>query len=80
MRETTALGAAIAAGFAMGLWKGLDEIKGVLDKHQDTKVFRPNISAQECERHYRRWERAVSMARGWIGHDEMGNGDGKGDE
>ena len=29
MRETTALGAAIAAGFASGVWKTFDELKEV---------------------------------------------------
>ena len=29
MRETTALGAAIAAGFASGVWKSFDELKQV---------------------------------------------------
>ena len=29
MRETTALGAAIAAGFAVGVWKSFDELKGI---------------------------------------------------
>ncbi|KAI9788368.1 MAG: Glycerol kinase [Peltula sp. TS41687] len=79
MRETTALGAAIAAGLALGLWKGLDELKELFGKRQDISVFHPSISAQECERIYSRWERAVSMARGWIGQEDVGDGEEDGE-
>jgi len=31
MHETTALGAAIAAGFVVGVWKRLEELKGITE-------------------------------------------------
>ena len=37
MRETTALGAAIAAGFAVDVWKEFDELKEINQK--DRMVF-----------------------------------------
>jgi glycerol kinase len=42
MRETTALGAAIAAGFAVDVWKEFDELKEINQK--DRMIFEPNIS------------------------------------
>lgn len=63
MLETTALGAAIAAGFAVGVWKNFDELKSV--NTAGTTVFEPKIKAEVRERMYRRWEKAVEMSRGW---------------
>lgn len=63
MLETTALGAAIAAGFAVGVWKSFDELKEVNSKGVTT--FRPKIGREEREKECRRWEKAVGMCRGW---------------
>jgi glycerol kinase len=68
MRETTALGAAIAAGFAVGIWKEFDELKEINQK--DRVVFNPNISPEESAKMFRKWERAVEMCRGWLDSDE----------
>ena len=68
MRETTSLGAAIAAGFGIGIWKDLGELKGL--NNEDRTVFRPKLSDHESVELYRRWERAVEMSRGWLVADE----------
>ncbi|PHH74506.1 hypothetical protein CDD82_4904 [Ophiocordyceps australis] len=60
MRETTALGAAIAAGLAVGVWKSFDDLRDVnLDGRT---LFRPKAGA---EADFARWEKAVQMSRGW---------------
>ncbi|KAH6887991.1 hypothetical protein B0T10DRAFT_65115 [Thelonectria olida] len=64
MRETTALGAAIAAGLATGVWNELEELKHVNSK--DRKVFKPQLAVDERKKQRRRWERAVEMSRGWV--------------
>lgn len=64
MRETTALGAAIAAGFAFGVWKNFDDLKEInADARQ---YFEPKLSKKESQRLYNRWERAVKMSKGWV--------------
>ena len=64
MRETTALGAAIAAGFAVGVWKEFGELKEI--NKEDRTVFYPQISRDESSRMFGRWEKAVEMSRGWM--------------
>lgn len=68
MRETTALGAAIAAGFAEGVWKDFDELREVNTKGET--VFEPKMSEKESKKLFRRWERAVGMCKGWLAEDE----------
>lgn len=63
MRETTALGAAIAAGLAVGIWKSLDDFKDV--NSQDKHVFKPAISKEEASKRFAKWEKAVQMCKGW---------------
>ena len=62
VRETTALGAAYAAGLAVGYWKGLDEIE-LLWKAD--RVFEPELPEDERERLYAGWKRAVRCALSW---------------
>jgi glycerol kinase len=63
MRETTALGAAIAAGFAIGVWKDFDELKQI--NQQGRTAFEPKISDEDSQKMYKRWTRAVEMSKGW---------------
>jgi glycerol kinase len=69
MRETTALGAAIAAGFAVDVWKEFDELKEINQK--DRVIFEPNISKEEGGKMFKKWDRAVQMCRGWLDADEQ---------
>ncbi|KAF2137648.1 uncharacterized protein K452DRAFT_235607 [Aplosporella prunicola CBS 121167] len=64
MRETTSLGAAIAAGFAVDIWKEFDELKDINQK--DRVIFEPNITEEESQKMFRKWTRAVEMCRGWL--------------
>jgi len=64
MRETTALGAAIAAGLAVGVWKNFDDLKDV--NTEGRTFFRPQISREESESRFSRWEKAVQMSKGWL--------------
>ncbi|GAB7348694.1 hypothetical protein MBLNU459_g7438t1 [Dothideomycetes sp. NU459] len=63
MRETTALGAAIAAGFAAGVWKSFDELKEVNTAGQTT--FEAEMDKDASALMFKRWEKAVRMSRGW---------------
>ncbi|KAI9846002.1 MAG: Glycerol kinase [Sclerophora amabilis] len=63
MRETTALGAAIAAGFAIDVWKEVEELKEI--NKRDRTLFRPSLSKSQRQKMFDRWEKAVGMARGW---------------
>lgn len=64
MRETTSLGAAVAAGFAVDVWKELEELQEI--NSEDHTIFKPRISNEASEKMFRRWERAVEMSRGWL--------------
>ncbi len=60
--ETTALGAAYAAGLAVGHWKDLDEIRRLWKAE---RVFEPRMSAARREELYAGWGRAVRCALAW---------------
>lgn len=74
MRETTALGAAIAAGFASEVWRSFEELKEVNTAGQTT--FEAKMGAKESKKMFRRWEKAVKMCKGWLAEEaeEEGNG------
>jgi len=63
MRETTALGAAIAAGLASGVWKSIEELKDV--NIEGSTKFKPTITKDESVRRFARWTKAVEMSKGW---------------
>ncbi|KAG9234786.1 glycerol kinase-like protein [Amylocarpus encephaloides] len=63
MRETTALGAAIAAGFAVDIWKEFSELKEI--NRDDRSIFTPQIPAKKSEMLFKKWEQAVQMSKGW---------------
>jgi glycerol kinase len=64
--ETTALGAAYAAGLATGVWSGLDELRGLW---QEDRRFEPAMAADERERRYRIWRKAVTKSLDWVDDD-----------
>ncbi|MCJ1438392.1 Glycerol kinase [Xylographa pallens] len=68
MRETTALGAAIAAGFAVDVWKEFEELSEI--NQTDRMVFRPQISKKQSAMMYKSWVKAVEMSRGWLDASE----------
>ncbi len=64
--ETTALGAAYAAGLAVGYWKDLDELRA---NWQESKRWLPTMPADERDRLLRNWRKAVSKTLGWVDAD-----------
>jgi glycerol kinase len=61
--ETTALGAAYAAGLAAGFWKDKNELK----KHWTVKKeWSPNMLPAERERLYRFWLKTVQRTMDWV--------------
>lgn len=64
MRETTALGAAIAAGFAVGIWKEFEELKEI--NREDRTIFTPQIDSKKSARMFKKWSQAVEMSKGWV--------------
>ncbi|KAH2020462.1 hypothetical protein KXV45_002881 [Aspergillus fumigatus] len=69
MHETTALGAAIAAGFAIDVWKEFSELKNMNRANRTT--FTPRISPAQSARMYKQWSKAVEMSRGWLDTSEI---------
>ncbi|CAG8444159.1 9160_t:CDS:2 [Diversispora eburnea] len=63
MRETTALGAAMAAGHAVGVWKSLDGLSSV--NTQGRMLFSPHITKEESEQRYNVWQKAVERSLDW---------------
>ncbi len=61
--ETTALGAALLAGLATGVWHSQDDIAR---QWQINREFVPQMSADQRESLYAGWRRAVARARDWI--------------
>ncbi len=60
--ETTALGAAYAAGLAVGYWKDLEELKG---NWRAERTFTPGMAEEERAKLYAGWKRAVERSLGW---------------
>ncbi len=61
--ETTALGAAQAAGLAIGVYGSLADLTRLWRRD---RVFEPEWSSGRREEAYRGWKRAVERSRGWI--------------
>ncbi len=62
VKETTALGAAYAAGLAAGYWETIDELK---EKWSVDRVFKPSMNPEKRDVLIRDWHRAVERSRGW---------------
>ena len=61
--ETTALGAAYAAGLATGFWKTLEDLR---DNWAVDKRWHPHIQAEERRALFAGWSRAVERSFGWV--------------
>jgi glycerol kinase len=62
--ETTALGAAFAAGLAVGVFDGIAELRELCTAG---RRWEPSMSGREREREQRQWRRAVQRSLGWVG-------------
>ncbi len=61
--ETTSLGAAYAAGLAVGFWDGLDDLKS---NWQADKAWEPHMEPETKERLFAGWKKAVQRTFGWL--------------
>jgi glycerol kinase len=64
--ETTALGAAYAAGLAVGFWKDLDELSA---NWQEDRRWEPTMEQAERDRQLRLWHKAVTKSMDWVDED-----------
>jgi glycerol kinase len=64
--ETTALGAAYAAGLAVGFWSSLDELRA---NWQEDRRWTPSMDEAQRERLDRNWKKAVSKTLDWVDDD-----------
>ncbi|NYF15787.1 glycerol kinase [Microbacterium sp. AK009] len=64
--ETTALGAAYAAGLAVGFWSGLDDLS---KNWQEDRRWEPKMDDAERERLLRNWKKAVTKTFDWVDKD-----------
>jgi glycerol kinase len=61
--ETTALGAAYAAGLATGFWKDLDDLR---QNWKMDRQWEPRWSADQRDTAYAGWEKAVKRTLDWV--------------
>ena len=62
--ETTSLGAAYAAGLAVGFWKDFDELKNNWGKD---KEWNPAMDSKQRKKLYSGWKKAVTRTFNWTG-------------
>jgi glycerol kinase len=63
IRETTALGAAYAAGLAVKFFSGVDELRS---KWAVDRTWEPGLDEAKREKEYRQWKKAVTRSFDWI--------------
>jgi glycerol kinase len=61
--ETSALGAAYAAGLAVGFWGGLDELKAM---DSESRRWTPSMDANTRDAGIARWHKGLERTLGWV--------------
>ena len=61
--ETTALGAAYAAGLAVGFWSDTDELR---TNWNESRRWEPAWSPEQRDEGYARWKKAVERTLNWV--------------
>ncbi len=61
--ETTALGAAYAAGLAVGFWQGTEDLR---QNWQVDRTWQPAMEPAQRDRLYSQWLKAVARTLGWV--------------
>jgi glycerol kinase len=61
--ETTCLGAASAAGLAVGVWPDLDRLR---EHWRPAATWRPRMTPADRDEGYRRWRDAVTRTLDWV--------------
>jgi len=64
--ETTALGAAYAAGLAVGFWNNTDELR---ENWNEAKRWSPQWDAERRDADYKQWKKAVERTLNWVDVD-----------
>ncbi|MCB1273409.1 MAG: glycerol kinase, partial [Leucobacter sp.] len=64
--ETTALGAAFAAGLTTGVWEGLEELTELV---REGRRWVPRMRADDRARRLRLWNKAVERSLDWVDDD-----------
>ncbi|GIJ49082.1 glycerol kinase [Virgisporangium aliadipatigenens] len=64
--ETTALGAAYAAGLAVGFWKNTDELR---ENWNESQRWQPSWTQEQRDEGYARWKKAVQRTLDWVDVD-----------
>jgi glycerol kinase len=65
--ETTALGAAYAAGLATGFW---NEIEDLRENWVEDKRWEPKMDSSQRDEYYKYWKRAVTRTFDWFDAEE----------
>ena len=64
--ETTALGAAYAAGLAVGFWQNTDELR---DNWNESQRWQPDWSDEQRSGGYEQWKKAITRTLDWVDVD-----------
>jgi glycerol kinase len=65
--ETTSLGAAYAAGLAVGFWGEIEDLRANWGKDHE---WTPKMDADRRDREYRMWKKAVTRTFDWVESEE----------
>jgi glycerol kinase len=65
--ETTALGAAYAAGLATGFWPDVESLR---ENWQEDKRWEPQMDAAKRDEYYKFWKKAVTRTFDWFDAEE----------
>jgi glycerol kinase len=65
--ETTSLGAAYAAGLAVGFWGEIEDLRANWGKDRE---WTPSMDADRRDREYRMWKKAVTRTFDWVESEE----------
>jgi glycerol kinase len=61
--ETTALGAAYAAGLAVGFWTDIESLR---ENWQQDRIWQPNMPEAQRDECCRQWKKAIERSLGWV--------------
>ncbi len=62
MVETTALGAAYAAGLAVGYWESFEDL---IDNWGIDKTWNPKLAEEKREKYHKGWKKAIERSLNW---------------
>jgi glycerol kinase len=63
IKETTAVGAAYAAGLAVGFYKDIDDLRA---NWAVDRTWNPNMDEETRARLYKSWKKAVTRSFDWM--------------